>query len=153
MQTIMVATDGSASARCAVDVAAALAKGLGAKLIIVTVAEAPSGHEMRQLARDKKNIFGVLKALSMEVLSAAEKRAQDLGVANIERQIGCGDAAKSIVEIAGREVVDAIVIGRRSRSQLAGLLLGSVSQKVMRIAPCTVIVVPEMKKHSAVYKS
>jgi nucleotide-binding universal stress UspA family protein len=149
----MVATDGSAGASCAVDVAAALAKGLGAKLIIVTVAANPSAHEMRQLAHAKKDIFDVLKALSMEILSKAEKRAQDLGVASIEHQLGCGDVAKSIVEIAGREVVDAIVIGRRGRSELAGLLLGSVSQKVTRIAPCTVIVVPEVRKRNVVSKS
>jgi len=37
----MVTTDGSAGASCTVDVAAALAKGLDAKLIVATVAETP----------------------------------------------------------------------------------------------------------------
>jgi nucleotide-binding universal stress UspA family protein len=38
--------------------------------------------------------------------------------------------------------VEMLVVGRRGRRQLAGLLLGSVSQKLVTLAPCIVIVVP-----------
>jgi nucleotide-binding universal stress UspA family protein len=38
--------------------------------------------------------------------------------------------------------VEMLVVGRRERRQLAGLLLGSVSQKLVTLAPCIVIVVP-----------
>jgi len=57
-------------------------------------------------------------------------------------QSGWGDATEAIIEAVRREQVDAIVIGRRGRGRLAGLLLGSVSQKVASLAPCIVIVVP-----------
>ena len=96
----------------------------------MTVAGNLSGEETRELA------------LSMQILTAAEKRAQRLGVTDIQPQIGWGNAAQSIIEIAARETADAIVLGRRGRGRLTGLLLGSVSQKVASLASCTVIVVP-----------
>jgi nucleotide-binding universal stress UspA family protein len=142
MRHIMVATDGSEGADRAVDVAADLAKAFGARLFIVTVAGNLSGEEMRELARAEKNIGDALEAFSMQILTAAEKRARRLGLTDIQLQIGWGDAARSIIEIATREAADAIVLGRRGRGRLAGLLLGSVSQKVASLAPCTVMVVP-----------
>ncbi len=142
MQYIMAATDGSEGADRAVDVAADLAKAFGARLFIVTVAGNFSGEETRELARAEKNIGDALEVLSMQILTAAEKRARRRGSTEIQLQIGWGDAARSIIEIAAREAADAIVLGRRGRGRLAGLLLGSVSQKVASLAPCTVIVVP-----------
>lgn len=142
MRHIFVATDGSEGADRAVDVAAELAKAFGGKLSIVTVVGNLSGEEMRELARAERNIGDALEALSMQILTAAEKRARRLGLTDIQLQIGWGDAARSIIEIADREAADAIVLGRRGQGRLAGLLLGSVSQKVASLAPCTVIVVP-----------
>ncbi len=149
MQHIIVATDGSKGSDRAVDVAAALACAFGSQLFIVTIAGNLSAEEMRELARAEKHIGDALEALSMQIVTAAEKRARRLGVTNIQLQIGWGDAAQSIMEIAERETADAIVLGRRGRGRLAGLLLGSVSQKVVSLAPCTVVVVPELAEHSA----
>jgi nucleotide-binding universal stress UspA family protein len=73
---------------------------------------------------------------------AAKDRARRLGVSAVEVQTGWGDAAEQIIEIARRKNADAVVLGRRGRGRLAGLLLGSVSQKVVSLAPCTVVVVP-----------
>jgi nucleotide-binding universal stress UspA family protein len=148
MQHIIVATDGSKGAAQAVDVAAALAKAFGGRLLIVTIAGNLSAEETRELARVEKNIGDALEALSMQILTAAEKRARRAGATNIRLQVGWGDAAESIMQIAGRERADAIVLGRRGRGRLAGLLLGSVSQKVVSLAPCTVVVVPELAESS-----
>lgn len=148
MRNIMVATDGSDGAKRAVDVAADLAKALGGKLIILTVAGNVSGKKMRELARSEKDIGAALESRSMQVLTAAKKRAQAVGATDIQLQITWGDIAKSIIDVAGREAAEAIVLGRRGRGRLAGLLLGSVSQKVVSLAPCSVIVVPELAERS-----
>jgi len=83
-----------------------------------------------------------LEALTAQILRVAEVRARHLGVSRIEFRTSWGDVAQSLLEIAAHGPVDMIVLGRRGRGQLAGLLLGSVSQKVVSLAPCPVIVVP-----------
>jgi nucleotide-binding universal stress UspA family protein len=57
-----------------------------------------------------------------------------VGVSQVAAHEGWGDPAETIIETARRENADAIVMGRRGRGRLAGLLLGSVSQKVASLA-------------------
>ncbi len=52
-----------------------------------------------------------------------------------------GDPASEIVRYAEEQVVDLIVMGTHGRSGLERLLMGSVAEKVMREAPCSVLVV------------
>jgi len=142
MRHIMVATDGSDGASRAVDVAAELASALSGDLLIATVADALLGEEARQLARAEGSIGDALEALAAQTLRAAEARARHLGVSRIELRTGSGDVAQSLINIAAGSAVEMIVLGRRGRGQLAGLLLGSVSQKLVSLAPCAVGVVP-----------
>ena len=142
MQHIMVATDGSNGANRAVDVAAELARVLAGDLLIATVADTLLGEEARQLARAEGSIGDALEALTAQTLKAAEARARHLGVSRIELRTGSGDVAQSLINIAARSSVEMIVLGRRGRGQLAGLLLGSISQKLVSLAPCAVVVVP-----------
>lgn len=52
-----------------------------------------------------------------------------------------GSAARTIVDEAGRLGADAIVMGSRGPSDLAGLVLGRVSHRVLHTAACRVITV------------
>ena len=52
-----------------------------------------------------------------------------------------GRAAQTIVEVARQRHVDLIVMGTHGRSGVAHLLLGSVTEKVLRTAPCPVLAV------------
>lgn len=58
-----------------------------------------------------------------------------------EDRIMEGPAGKAIVRIAVIEKCDFIVMGTRGRSNLQGLLLGSVTHRVLQTAPCPILVV------------
>jgi len=142
MRHIIVATDGSSGADRAVDVAAKVAKALSGDLLIVTVADSLAFEEAQQVARTEGSTGDVLEAMTTRTLKAAEARARNVGVSQIELRVGWGDVTRSLIDIAKGGSIEMLVVGRRGRGQLAGLLLGSVSQKLVSLAPCAVVVVP-----------
>ncbi len=142
MRRILVATDGSSDAERAVDFAAALAKDTGSAFFIVTVGSDVSSPDVQALARAEGGLGEALELLSNQILEKARHRAQRKGLAQMDSHVAWGDPAASILEAAQAVKADIIVVGRRGRGRLTGLLLGSVSQKLVSLAPCPVIVVP-----------
>jgi nucleotide-binding universal stress UspA family protein len=142
MKHILVATDGSDDAGRAIDLAADLVKAYGARLTVLTVGGNVSRDELTQLARAEGGIAEALHLLADRVLLDAGARARRGGATDVRTHLAWGDPAEAIIEAARREHADAIVLGRRGRGRLAGLVLGSVSQKLVCLAPCPVIVVP-----------
>lgn len=145
MNTILVATDGSEGADRAVDYAAQLAKESGARLLIVN---AMAIHDVPQAVLDQFSrtqdawLRDTLAAHSAEILQRARDRARTVGVKMVRLESRNGDAAQSILDIAQEAAADLIVIGKRGSGRVAGLLIGSVSQKLVSLSPKVVIVVP-----------
>ena len=142
MERIMIATDGSRSAKRALDAAANLTKTLNGELTVVTVAGSISVADLKRLARGTDEVDDALAALANKILDGACKRAKSIGVRRIKRQSETGDAATAILDAARRKRADFLVVGRHGFGPLTGWLLGSVSHKIMSLAPCKVIVVP-----------
>ena len=141
IQGIMVATDGSESSDRAVDVAAALAQLEKTSLVIVTVATPSSAAARREFQRIEGSAADPSETAAQAILMDAQQRAgwADVKARTIELW---GDPAEEIIKAVVSEKVDALVVGRRGHGKLAGLLLGSVSQKLVSLSPCMVTVVP-----------
>lgn len=145
MACILVATDGSDGADRAVDYAAHLAKNEGGDLLIVHVIGGSGlpDNVFRQFTHAEQAwLQEQLELVSKKILNAARDRARGIGAGTILLESRTGDVAQKIVEIAQEKNVEAIVIGKRGIGRIAGLLLGSISQKVVSLAPRPVTVVP-----------
>jgi len=143
MTKILVATDGSDGADRAVDYAANLAKVLNDELLIVNVACGIPAPLFRHLtSRQNAWIRETENAMSAEILSKARARARSQGCGKVLLDSGSGDVVKTIIKIAQDKGVRTIIVGKRGAGRVKGLLLGSVSQKLVSLAPCPVVVVP-----------
>jgi nucleotide-binding universal stress UspA family protein len=78
---------------------------------------------------------------SAEALAAARRLLDDAGVPATARA-ATGDTAEAIVAAAADLGCDGIVMGRRGLGALAGLVLGSVSSRVLGLARVPVTLVP-----------
>ncbi|MGP9820216.1 universal stress protein [Salinarimonas sp. NSM] len=81
-----------------------------------------------------------LRHVADEVIAAARRTLEGRGI-TIDTRIADAAPAEAIVTVAEEEGADLLVIGSRGLGRLQGMILGSVSQKVVHDAPCAVLVV------------
>ncbi len=145
MNRILVATDGSEGADRAVDYAARRAKADGAELLIVNVMGGYGLPDKVFLAlTNDQNVLlkELLASQSAATLTTARDRAREAGVSTIVLESRTGEVAQTIIDIAHEKKADAIVVGKRGAGRVAGVLLGSVSQKLVSFSPLPLTVVP-----------
>jgi nucleotide-binding universal stress UspA family protein len=145
MARILVATDGSEGADRAVDYAAERAKADTAELLIVNVIGGyglPDRVTRAFTHTQHAWLDELLQSLSTQLLANARERAQKAGATTILLEQRSGDPAQTILDVARERSADVIIVGKRGAGRVAGLLVGSVSQKLVSLAPCPVTVVP-----------
>ena len=147
MERILVAVDGSANSLKAVDFAADLAGKYNADLILLTIPRHvasvvdPAVEEFARLEHIQGPASEAGLAAAETVLDDARREAQAKGATRISAEPSFGDAAEEIITAARDRQADLVVVGSRGHGRLAGLLLGSVAQKVISLAHCPVVVV------------
>jgi nucleotide-binding universal stress UspA family protein len=137
-EKILLSVDGSEHALRAAHKAAELARTVNAKEIHIVVVYDPIpiylGEPNMQIAITSR------KGEAEAILKNAVSEIGDVPCA-VHSGILEGSPAEAIIEVANTSKCDLIVMGSRGLGQLAGLLLGSTSQKVVAHAPCPVLIV------------
>ncbi len=147
---ILVATDGSPESFRAAEFAALLTRGSGAKIIVVHVVPNPmiplGTTIIDDTSLEPPDDVVVEKSLwegAQAILDRAMQPFLKMG-ARVEGLVESGeDPADALIHLARREGVDLIVVASRGLGGAEKALLGSVSEALMRDAPCSVLVVRE----------
>lgn len=140
-QSVIVGTDGSATAERAVTQAAELAAADGARLVIVT-AYAPSGTASADVDAVPEDIRFTLtdRVQAEELAQRGRELARSLGVEKVVVQAIEGDPASVLLEAAKDFDAGLIVVGSKGLTSAAHFILGSVASSVAHHAPCDVLV-------------
>jgi len=134
-QTILLATDGSEFSAAAEQTAREMAARCDARLLVTRVVL--TNPEYEALVPDR--VQQAEKAAQAEIDLVAERaRATGLSVETILRH--GADPYHEVVRAADEKHADIIVMGRRARSDLARMLVGDSTAKVIGLASCSVLV-------------
>ena len=136
---VLCPVDFSPPSRVAFAEACSIARDAGARLVLLNVNDAfyPS-PELPILPAD---VLQKERAGRLAQLTDLEAQARAGGVAVVEAEIVDGPAWDRILAAARTAGADLIVMGTHGRTGLRHVLLGSVAEKVVRHAPCSVLVV------------
>ena len=140
-QTVLVGTDGSDSSLRAVDRAAQIAAGAGAKLIVAT-AYFPQSEDSRAADVLKDEGYKMAgNAPIYAILREARDRAHTAGAKEVEEKAVIGAPVDALVDLAEEIKADLLVVGNVGLSTIAGRLLGSVPANVARRSKSDVLIV------------
>ena len=136
-KTIVWATDGSDAADAALPYAKGLAEGEGHKLVVAHSKELLHGRAGGYpMYADEDEVQAKIRR------QADELRSEGLDVTLWMQTVGAPGAAQMIADAARDFRADVIVVGTRGHTAIGGLLLGSVTQRLLHIATCPVLAIP-----------
>jgi nucleotide-binding universal stress UspA family protein len=133
-RVILHPTDFSSPSTKAFDVAGAIARDRGARLIVLHVA-----------ARPLSTLGGTVAVppapAEFDVTEAKAHLARFKAPAGVpmETQLEIGEPVETILNVARKSGCEMIVMGTHGRSGLGRMLMGSVAEQIVRRAPCPVL--------------
>ena len=135
-ETILLPTDGSDVTEPAVAHAIQLAQSEGATLHVLHVVDT----SVLPLDRHSRSAYDGMEAAGRDSVEAIRDRAQDVGIHSVSA-VRMGTPHREILDYADENEVDIVVMGTHGRTGLQRSLLGSVTERVVRLSDVPVLTV------------
>jgi nucleotide-binding universal stress UspA family protein len=155
MKKVLIALDYDPTAKKVAEVGYEFAKTMGAEVVLLHVISDPVYYS----STDYSPIMGFtgyintdpLELNTMEVLKTAslnflDKTRIHLGDKTIETVVEEGDFAGSIVKTAKKLHADMIILGSHSQKWLENIVMGSVTEEVLRQSEIPLLIIPTKKR-------
>jgi nucleotide-binding universal stress UspA family protein len=141
IEEIMVPVDGSDSAVRAVRFAIGIAASMGVSVKLFYVMPAASVELVGMAGMGRADIEKLGQTSGERVFNRISEELGTGETGKLEQAIVLGEPAEEILAYAAQHPASLVVMGRRGLSRMQSLMLGSVSDKVLRHARCPVTVV------------
>lgn len=142
IRKILVATDFSENANKAASYAFALAKEHQAAVTLLHIYQVIPYTDPIGYISFEPRLHESLRSSAEKALSQWREEAKKQGVAEVNGVVEQGVPFQVITRIAREGGFDLVVVGTHGRTGLRHALIGSVAERVVRHAPCSVLVVP-----------
>jgi nucleotide-binding universal stress UspA family protein len=156
VKKVLIALDYNPTAQKVAEVGFSIAKTMNAEIILLHVISDPVYYysteyspimgfngfmETSQIQLDS------VDGLKQAALHFLDKSRHHLGDKSIQTLIKEGDFADSILQAAKELHADIIILGSHSRKWLENILMGSVTEKVLRHTPVPLFIIPTKKQN------
>ena len=138
---ILVPLDGSELSEEALEAAIPLARAFGSEILLVGVLDLTAGmYDVYAEAFNPVDLRAQLEKFLESALDRAKTRAEAIGL-KVRRFLRVGVPHEEIAALSAQEGGELIVMTTHGRKGLSHLLLGSVTEKVIRTAECPILVI------------
>src|SRR4029450_4876595 len=136
-KVIAVGLDGSEPSWKALKEASWLAKHHSAELLVISIQESiEASYSASEVLAAEKTARNALEAVQAEAQFLAETEGVQVATC-----ILTGSPTGGLAECVKQNGVDLLVIGDKGHSSIWGALIGTTAEKIVRVAPCSVLVV------------
>ena len=153
IKNVLVATDFSECSDAALAYGRALAGTFGARLHVLHVVEFAGAADVMGIGGYAVTLPNLYKELEDSARQRLDQliSESDCRILGAKVQLVTGETpAHAIVEYAKAEPIDLIVVGTHGRRGISHLVMGSVAEKVVRVAPCPVLTVRHLEREFVV---
>ena len=140
INSLIIATDFSENAQPAIDAAITVAKTFGAEVHLVHAFQTPVPIVSPYEVVVPDGFLEQARDAAAKSLKAVEEKISSEGL-TVTSHLTEVPAAPAIARIASEVGVDLIVMGTRGNTGLKHVVLGSVAERTLRLAPCSVLTV------------